>query len=241
MPVFSGRQLACLRSDRLIFSGLGFDLPGGSALVLTGRNGSGKTSLLRLMAGLIPPWHGRLTWNGNPIADDMERHRNRLHFIGHQDAVKPAMTPLEGLTFWAGLWDPRAPERRAAAALHRFGLAAVLDLPCRLLSAGQKRRVNLSRLLVASVPLWLLDEPTGSLDRATVALLGDLIVEHRNRGGVVVLSTHTDLPLAGAAELHLDDYAGLGPAAHDHDQADDGEDIDDPNDAAPVPDQHPAV
>lgn len=215
MPVFTGTNLTCLRSDRLVFAGLSFTVKSGAALKLVGRNGSGKTSLLRLMAGLIPPWHGDLVWNDGSILEDPDLHRGRLRYVGHLDAVKPALTPIETLAFWAGLWRSEDPYQEAEAALDRLGLAAVADLPARFLSAGQRRRVNLSRLLLASAPLWLLDEPTSSLDRETIDTLTELIAEHRARAGIVVLSTHADWMVPEAETLCLDDYTGCAPAMAD--------------------------
>ncbi len=227
MPSFSGTQLTCLRGDRLVFSHLSFSLDSGEALILTGRNGSGKTSLLRLMAGLARPWQGDLRFNGQAIAEDMELHRQRLRYVGHAEAIKPVLTASENLAVWAHLADAGRsdagrlgavdPAARAHAALDWFGIGHLADVPCQVLSAGQRRRVGLARLLVTPAPLWLLDEPTTALDRTAVGLLNQVIADHRARGGLVVLSTHADWPIPNGIALSLDDFAGLGPIVVDGD------------------------
>jgi heme exporter protein A len=203
VPAFAGRDLVCRRGERLIFAGLDFQVPRGGALVLTGPNGSGKSSLLRLMAGLTPPEAGTLAWEGMAVRDDPAAHRARLHFIGHADAVKPALTVAETLAFWAGMRGGDA----VAAALARFRMTPLATWPCRLLSAGQRRRLALARLAASAAPLWLLDEPATGLDGEAVDDLAAAIAAHRGQGGCVVLSTHTPLPLESAAILALQDFA----------------------------------
>jgi heme exporter protein A len=202
VPLFAGEDLACIRGERAVFAGLSFALERGGALLLTGPNGSGKSSLLRMLAGLLPPASGRLLWDGISLAEDPSAHRERLHFIGHQDAVKPVLSAAETLNFWAGLRSGDATE----AALRRLGLEHLAGTPGRFLSAGQKRRVNLARLLASPAPLWLLDEPTTGLDRVAVAAFEAALADHRAGGGMVVASTHTPLELPGARTLRLDDY-----------------------------------
>jgi heme exporter protein A len=208
-PDLAAEGLACRRGERLVFAGLSFRLPAGGALVLGGTNGSGKTSLIRLVASLIEPAAGRLLWGGEPIAADLAGHRARLAYVGHQDAVKPALTPHETLRFWAALRG--LPPARAAPlvteALAAFALEAVADWPCRWLSAGQRRRLALARLIAAPAPIWLLDEPTSALDRDNQARLEAAIAAHRRAGGRVLLATHLPLALAAADHLVLDDFA----------------------------------
>ena len=193
-----------MRGDRRVFAGLGFDLPAGGALVLTGPNGSGKSSLLRLLAGLLPPAAGRLTWQGRSVASDLAAHRARLHYIGHLDAVKPVLTAAENLAFWAT--DPAA----VAPALAQFDLAWLAEVPGRLLSAGQRRRLALARLLAAPADLWLLDEPGVGLDTPSLACLAQAMAAHRAAGGCLVAATHQALDLPDADELSLSDFAA-GP------------------------------
>lgn len=196
---FVACALACRRSERLIFAGLDFSVAAGGVLVLTGPNGSGKSSLLRLMAGLTPPDAGLLAWEGVPVARDRAAHRMRLHFIGHQDALKPVLSVQETLSFWAGMRGSHAVE----AGLERFRLGTLADWPCRLLSAGQRRRLSLARLVASPAPLWLLDEPLTGLDTEAVADLLAAVAAHRAAGGRLVLSTHAALPLQRAHVLNL--------------------------------------
>jgi heme exporter protein A len=201
-----GEDLACRRGERLVFTGLSFRVAAGGALVLRGANGSGKTSLLRLIAGLSRPAAGRLAWGTQPIAADEAAHRARLHYVGERDGVKPALTPREMLRFWAALrgGGDGAP---IAAALAAFALDAVADWPCRWLSAGLRRRVALARLVAAPAPLWLLDEPTTALDDASQQRLEAAFARHRAEGGRVVAATHAPIGLDGAPAMVLDDFA----------------------------------
>lgn len=211
---FRGRDLVCVRGERRVFAGLEFDLAPGGALLLAGPNGSGKSSLLRLMAGLSRPTAGALTWDGTPVAEDREAHGARLHYVGHADAIKPAFTAAENLAFWAGLAAggrgraARTETRtRIDAALAYFGLGGLAETPSRLLSAGQRRRLALARLLAAPAALWLLDEPTLALDAESFARLVHAIDDHCAAGGMAVCATHVDLGLASAGRLDLDAFA----------------------------------
>ncbi len=226
MPVFAGSELTCLRGDRLVFTGLDFSIAPGEALVLLGPNGSGKSSLLRVMAGLLRPFRGRLSWDGVPVADDPDGHRARVLYVGHLDAVKPVLSAVENLSFWARLGGAADPRASALAALERLGVPHIANVPGRYLSAGQKRRLNLARVLAAPARLWLLDEPTVALDRAAIALFEGIIADHRAGGGMVALSTHTDIATPGAAELHLDDFTPLPHDGDDEDGDGDGTGLD---------------
>ncbi|MBP7338144.1 heme ABC exporter ATP-binding protein CcmA [Niveispirillum sp.] len=208
----AARRLTCLRGERVVFADLDFMLPPGGALILLGPNGSGKSSLLRLLAGLSRPFSGALTWNGADIARDPDAHRTRLRYAGHQDAVKPTLTALENLSVWAGLDGLPDPEERAERALAALAMDHVADMPGRYLSAGQKKRVNLARLALApaaAAPLWLLDEPATALDRDSIDRLAGLIAGHRRAGGLVILSTHSDLDVPGAVSLNLADFGAI--------------------------------
>ena len=202
--LFEGRALTCIRGERLVFANLEFAVPPSGALVLTGPNGSGKSSLLRLMAGLLRPAAGELRWDGAAIAEDPEAHRARLHYLSHLDAVKPVLSTLENLTFWAMLRGGSA--ETAASALEQVGLATFADVPGRMLSAGQKRRLALARVLAAPAELWLLDEPTVGLDKESVTRLETAIAAHREAGGRLVAATHIALDLPGAASLALENF-----------------------------------
>jgi heme exporter protein A len=211
-------DLACRRGERLVFAGLSFRLAPGDALVLTGSNGSGKTSLLRLLASLMEPAAGRLAWGASPIAGDVAAHRARLHYVGHQDGVKPGLTPRETLVFWAALrgQEVRRDAPVLAAALAAFALDAVVDWPCRWLSAGQRRRLALARLLVTPAELWLLDEPFSALDDDNRARLEQAIVAHRAAGGRAVIATHIRAEIGAAAGIGLDAYAPRHGDAVEH-------------------------
>ncbi|HEY0524967.1 MAG TPA: heme ABC exporter ATP-binding protein CcmA [Stellaceae bacterium] len=204
MSLFAGQGLVCVRGERMVFAGLGFAVPSGGALLLTGPNGSGKSSLLRVLAGLLPPAAGSLAWDGEPIAKDRAAHRARLHFVGHQDALKPLLTVTETLAFWSGL---RTDTPKLDAALSRFRLAPLAATQCRLLSAGQRHRLSLARLVASPAALWLLDEPTTGLDRDAVADLEAAIAGHRADGGIAIVSTHTPIALPGAEELDMAAFA----------------------------------
>mgnify|MGYP001220981620 CR=1 FL=1 len=208
MSLFNGHDLLCIRGERRVFAGLGFTLRPGEALILSGPNGSGKSSLLRLMAGLLKPASGSLAWDGEETKEDPEAHNGRLHYIGHLDAVKPVLSVAENLSFWASLRSAGpSPGAGPAAALEAFGIANLAEVPGRFLSAGQKRRLNLARVLAAPAPLWLLDEPATALDRDAIARLEKAIRIHRATGGMVVASTHAEIGLEGAEVLELDRYA----------------------------------
>jgi heme exporter protein A len=196
-----------LRSERLLFRGLGFSLAPGGALVLIGPNGSGKSSLLRLLAGLLPPAAGRLTWNGRPVAEDREAQRARMLYLGHLEGLKPTLTVDEMLRLHARLRGGSGDPAATAAALAALGIGALIDTPGRQLSAGQRRRVGLARLLVCPAPVWLLDEPTVGLDQAGLAAFRAAAATHRGAGGAIVAATHADLGLVDAQQLAPADFA----------------------------------
>ena len=200
---FVASDLACVRGERPVFSGVRFSLAGGDALALVGPNGAGKSSLLRVLAGLLPVSGGSLTWNGTSVDEDPDAHRARLHYLGHLDAVKPALTPRETLSFHAELRGGSADDAATTGALEALGVARLADLPGRFLSQGQRRRVALARLHLTPARLWLLDEPTLGLDADAVVRLADLIDNHRARGGIAIVATHGGLDLGPHATLEL--------------------------------------
>lgn len=201
MTVLESRGLAAFRGDRLIFDNISFTLAAGGAVILVGENGAGKTTLLRLLAGFVPRAAGQLLWDGADALDDLASHGRRVAWLGHQDAVKPGLTVAENLDAWRRGAGDRLSARNAA--LDALGLGDFAEVPGRMLSAGQRRRVAISRLLLADAPLWLLDEPTTALDAASVVRLGTVLADHRAAGGMVIAATHLDLPLPGAARLSL--------------------------------------
>ena len=205
----SGKNLACVRGERVVFSGLSFTLKPSEALLLLGPNGSGKSSFLRLLAGLSRPAAGDLCWNGRPIDDAPERYAASLCYIGHLDAIKPALSITETLTFWASMSGikPSQIVKHTARAMTYFGLSTLADTPGRLLSAGQKRRVKLARLLVGTADLWLLDEPATALDQGSIMVLERIMAAHRARGGLVILATHMVVDLPYARKLYMRDFA----------------------------------
>lgn len=199
-----GDELACRRGERTVFAGLGFALGEGGSLVLRGSNGSGKTSLLRMIAGLIEPESGRLALEGG--APELTIGQ-QCHFVAHQNAVKPALTVRENLAFWGDVLGAGIVE----AALAAFDLTAIAGLPAGILSAGQKRRLALSRLALAHRPLWLLDEPTVGLDSASRNRLSALMTEHLAGGGLIVAATHADLGLQAGRSIDLGALAAAAP------------------------------
>jgi heme exporter protein A len=191
-----GNQVSCERGGRFLFRGLSFRLSAGEAITVLGPNGAGKTSLLRIIAGLLPPVEGTVALEG---ADGAVAEA--CHFLGHLDAVKGALTVSENLDFSRALLGGR--DGSSETALARLGLGALAGLPAHVLSAGQRRRLALARLLAAPRPIWLLDEPTAALDAAGKEVLADMISGHRAGGGMVIAATHLDLELDGAREVFI--------------------------------------
>ncbi|MBL4692268.1 MAG: heme ABC exporter ATP-binding protein CcmA [Magnetovibrio sp.] len=204
MTQFHGQNLICVRGEHMVFRGLDFEVNSGDALILVGPNGSGKSSLLRMMAGLLKPYSGKMLWNGEDALDDFDEHGANLHYVGHHDAVKSVLSVAENIRFWAELRGGDAAD--IGEALDVFDIKHLYDTPGQFLSAGQKRRVNLARVIAAPAPLWLLDEPTTALDKATIKRLEAAIQKHRDAGGMVVLSTHADVDTPGAKVLNLSDF-----------------------------------
>lgn len=196
-------KLVLNRGGRTVIDGLSLRLGEGEALLLTGANGAGKTTLLRALAGFLAPASGKIRIEN----EDRDREVGELcHFVGHLNGIKPHLTVAENIAFWAAYLDGGAPgngDDLLAPALNRFGLSALADVPAGYLSAGQKRRLALSRIAAAHRPLWLLDEPTVSLDTASAALLIDAVNAHCADGGLVIAATHLPLAFENAKEVRL--------------------------------------
>ena len=191
-------ELACRRGGRDVFSGVGFTVASGEILTVSGRNGAGKSSLLRMVAGLLRISAGALTLEaGDPQLSIAEQ----AHYLGHQDALKGSLSVAENLQFWAGLYGIRSADIRKP--LDAIGLGALSGLPAAYLSAGQRRRLSIARLLVAPRPLWLLDEPTSTLDAAAAERLADVMRAHLAGGGLIIAASHGPIGLGGARELRL--------------------------------------
>jgi heme exporter protein A len=187
-------NLAVQRGERVLFKALGFSAGAGEAVALVGANGVGKTSLLRAVAGLIRPLSGRVWFSGEAgELDADEARRFGCHLVGHQDGLKGARSVREELVFQAGWTGGQA---GAAGAAARLGLTRLLDLPVRVLSAGQRRRLALARLVASPRSLWLLDEPLAPLDAASRALFGEVMAGHISRGGLILAAVHDPLPIA---------------------------------------------
>ncbi|HEY5305273.1 MAG TPA: heme ABC exporter ATP-binding protein CcmA [Pseudolabrys sp.] len=192
-----GQNLVCSRGGREVFSDLNFSLSGGEALLVTGRNGAGKSSLLRLIAGLVRMAAGQLTLEGG---DGEASIGEQAHYLGHQDAVKPSLSVRENLQFWARYLGSG---EGVEAALEAVDLAPLGGLPAAYLSAGQRRRLSIARLAAVKRPIWLLDEPTSALDAPSQARLTALMRGHLAAGGLIVAAAHGPIGLERARELNL--------------------------------------
>lgn len=201
--MLEAQNLECLRGERRLFSGVGFRLDAGELLYLQGRNGAGKTSLLRILCGLLPPAAGEIRWRDEPVRALGEAYRAELCYLGHQNAIKEELTPLENLDAAARLAGHAVSEDEALDALEAVGLAGREELSCKYLSQGQKRRVALARLVVDRRALWILDEPFVALDVAAVDWLAGQIAAHLQRGGLAVMTTHQPVAIPAGAVRHL--------------------------------------
>jgi len=209
----SASDLACRRGGRDVFAGVSFSVASGEALTVSGRNGAGKSSLLRMVAGMLRIAQGQIALaDGDPELTVGEQ----AHYLGHQDALKPSLSVAENLRFWSRFLG--APAGDIGAPLAAVGLDRLADLPAAYLSAGQRRRLSIARLLAVKRPIWLLDEPTSTLDAAARQRLGELMRAHLAGGGLIFAATHSVLGLEGAQELRLDHFPA-SPMAKDEEAA----------------------
>ena len=201
--ILAAEALSCVRQDRVLFENLNFQLSAGQVLYIQGKNGAGKSSLLRLLAGLTLPEDGQILFHGKPLQQQTEFFAEQLLFIGHQSGIHPQLTALQNLAFWSALSEQAIADPYQL--LGALGLAGLEDIPCFMLSAGQQRRVSLARLWFTNKSLWILDEPFTSLDQQLISKLEHHFLQHLSAGGVIVLTSHQALsasyPALQAVEL----------------------------------------
>jgi heme exporter protein A len=197
------RKITCVRGERELFSGIDFEVLRGQCLHIRGENGVGKTSLLRLLTGLASPESGEVLWGGHSIKKDVSEYHSKILFLGHRDALKEDLSAIENLRMYAAIDGITLSEQDAFASLWRFGLRGREDLPVNCLSAGQKKRVLMARMLTRRAQIWILDEPFNALDSHAVEELQGLISEHLQYDGLVVLTSHQPLAIPGLRVLDL--------------------------------------
>lgn len=196
----------CIRGGRTLFAGLSFSVQPSKALIIKGANGSGKTSLLRVLAGLLPTEEGTVQWRGE-AGKPSKILNDEIHYLGHSDALKPYLTVQENLKIWGGLYGG---EIKLDSAAKKTGVFPLLEIPVKFLSEGQKKRVNLARFLTTPKSIWLMDEPAAGLDQEGRTLLAGLIRDQLGANGIVIASTHQELGIKGAKTLTLGIKKGVG-------------------------------
>jgi heme exporter protein A len=195
--MLEGKDLACVRGERTLFSHLDFALNEGELLLVQGTNGSGKTSLLRMLCGLLSPAYGEIHWRGEEIGASRETYHAEMAYFGHAPAVKEDLSATENLDFSCSLAGIAVDSEEVKGALGHLGLGHCLNLPTKSLSAGQRRRVALARLMLVKAKLWILDEPLTALDQAALQLVQNLIGEHLRQGGMALMTTHQPVTITG--------------------------------------------
>ncbi len=193
--LLSARQLSCIRQDRVLFEQLDLQLHAGEVLQIAGKNGAGKSSLLRILAGLAEPEDGEIFYQQQALSQSADDYADNLCFIGHLAGVQPQLTALENLAFWRACFALTLADDWALLA--QLGLAGLEDIPCQQLSAGQQRRVSLARLWLTKAQIWILDEPFTALDQTAIAALTRRIAAHCEAGGAVLLTSHQPVEIPG--------------------------------------------
>lgn len=201
--MLTAQGLACLRGDRLLFKNVGFELKSGGLLYVLGENGSGKSSLLRMLCGLLMPEEGAIFWDSKKVNENAENYLPNLTYIGHLNGLKDDLTALENLQIAARLAGNDAGEKKTLAALTAIGIARCANLPARVLSQGQKRRVALATLWIAQSKLWILDEPFAALDATSTEVLASRLGEHMANGGMTIITTHQDVLISAVSTQTL--------------------------------------
>jgi heme exporter protein A len=196
-------DLEVQRGDRILFSQLSGVVSAGELLFVEGPNGAGKSTLLRCLAGLYTPDKGSMTWGGDDTHKLAEDYRKSLLYLGHLNGIKANLTGLENLRFFCTVEDTRHTDAEIEQALHQMGLMGFEDVPARMLSQGQKRRIALSRLILTSAPIWVLDEPFTALDAKAVDFLQSIISEHLDNGGIAIVTTHQETALTSASSRSI--------------------------------------
>lgn len=191
--LLNAKDLSCVKQDRVLFEQLSLQLKPGELLQIKGKNGAGKSSLLRILAGLTLPDEGALQYLSQPLHSNLPDYAANLCFIGHQSGIHEQLTALENLQFWRAATDLNAVDDYALLAA--LGLAGLEDIPCKMLSAGQQRRVSLARLWASQAQIWILDEPFTALDQSAIALLQQHFIQHLTQGGAIILTTHQALSM----------------------------------------------
>ncbi|WP_348734548.1 cytochrome c biogenesis heme-transporting ATPase CcmA [Rheinheimera texasensis] len=193
--LLSARQLSCIRQDRVLFEQLDLQLHAGEVLQIAGKNGAGKSSLLRILAGLSDPEDGEIWYQQQPLSQSADDYADNLCFIGHLAGVQPQLTALENLAFWRACFALTPADDWVLLA--QLGLAGLEDIPCQQLSAGQQRRVSLARLWLTTAQIWILDEPFTALDQSAIAALTRRMAAHCAAGGAVLLTSHQPVEVPG--------------------------------------------
>lgn len=202
----STEQLSCQRSDKILFSGLNLCLQNGDFLQIEGHNGIGKTSLLRILAGLATPLSGKVRWNLEDISHQREEYHANLLYLGHHSGVKPELTAWENLKFYQQISSARQDDEILWDSLQIVGLLGREDISASQLSAGQQKRISLARLWISHAPLWILDEPFNAIDKNGVQVLTRLFENHCKQGGIVIITSHQEVSSDHLQKINLADY-----------------------------------